>query len=72
MLATLILYSRVSKTLRQPNAANSTGSFENRKRKLASSFGTISKTFLQCYVPYAVMLCANEIMGVLQMEKGIG
>ena len=74
IMATSILYFKVYKSLRSPSVSSRDGALTAVKRKLADSFGVISAAFILCYIPYAVVLAAEEIMRFISvdMEKGIG
>ena len=74
IIVTSILYFKVYKSLRSPSVSSRDGALTAVKRKLADSFGVISAAFILCYIPYAVVLAAEEIMRFISvdMEKGIG
>ena len=72
LIITSILYLKVNRKLRMPTISSHSGSLSTTKQKLADCFGMISALFVVCYVPYAMLLCADEVMRFLNVEIGLG
>ena len=73
LLLTSGFYLKVFKRLRESvSGSNSNGGLSAVKRKLSESLGLISLSFLICYLPFSVMLCADEAMERVNGNQGIG